>query len=32
MKEWIDELRKDGVMKNDITVTGYSLGGHLTIL
>lgn len=29
MKEWIDELRKDGVMKNDITVTGYSLGGHL---
>ncbi|WP_225757763.1 hypothetical protein [Cardiobacterium sp. Marseille-Q4385] len=31
MKEWIDELRKDGVMKNDITVTGYSLGGHLAI-
>ena len=32
MKEWIDELHKDGVMKNDITVTGYSLGGRLTIL
>lgn len=31
MKEWIDELRKDGAMKDHITVTGYSLGGHLAI-
>ena len=29
MKEWIDELRRDGAMKDHITVTGYSLGGHL---
>ena len=31
MKEWIDELRRDGAMKDHITVTGYSLGGHLAI-
>ncbi|MCI0400833.1 MAG: putative Ig domain-containing protein [Gammaproteobacteria bacterium] len=32
LKEFIDDLKKDGHLKDPINVTGHSVGGHLAVL